>query len=202
MKAYLLIAMLGCLALAANVQGATKPTETLKNLNEAYQDEANAYERYAIFAKKADKEGFPQVARLFRAASRSEQAHRDAHKEAIEKLGGKVPSLTPEKVKVGTTRENLEASLKGETYESVTMYPEFIKKAKEANAEPAVRSFNFARLAEAEHAKLYKDALNHLGKNAKADYYVCPVCGNTETELPAKKCPVCGNPADKWEKID
>ncbi len=201
MKAYLLIAVLGCLALV-NAQGTTKPTETLKNLNEAYQDEANAHKRYAIFAKKADEEGFAQIGKLFRAASRSEQAHRDAHKEAIEKLGGKAPAFTPEKVKVGTTRQNLEASLKGETYESVTMYPEFIKKAKEANAEAAVRSFNFARLAEAEHAKLYKNALNNLGKNAKIGYFVCPVCGNTDTKLPAKKCPVCGNPRDNWLKIE
>lgn len=202
MKAYLLIAALGCLVLAVNAQGAAKPAETIKNLDTAYQGEANAHERYALFAKKADEEGFAQVAKLFRAASRSEQIHRDAHKEAIEKLGGTVPEIVLEKVNVGTTRENLEAAIKGETYERDTMYPEFLKEARAAKAKPAVRSFTFAHATEGEHVKLYKDALDNLGKNAKVDYFVCLVCGNTDTELPAKKCPICGNPRDKWVQID
>ena len=202
MKAYLLIAVLGCLALAISAQGTTTPTETLKNLDTAYQGEANAHERYALFAKKADEEGFPQVAKLFRAASRSEEIHRNAHKEAIEKLGGTVPEIVIEKANVGTTRENLEAAIKGETYERDTMYPTFLNEARAAKAKPAVRSFTFAHAAEGEHVKLYQDALDHLGNNPKVDYFVCSVCGNTDTELPAKKCPVCGNPRDKWEKID
>ncbi|MEI6561457.1 MAG: rubrerythrin family protein [Verrucomicrobiota bacterium] len=202
MKAYLLIVVLGCLVLAVNAQGATKPMETIKNLVAAYQGEANAHERYALFAKKANEEGFAQVAKLFRAASRSEQIHRDTHKEAIEKLGGTVPEIVLEKANVGTTRENLEAAIKGETYERDTMYPEFLKEARAAKAKPAVRSFTFAHAAEGEHVKLYKDASDNLGKNAKVDYFVCSVCGNTDTELPAKKCPVCGNPRDKWVQID
>lgn len=188
--------------LAVNAQGAAEPTQTIKDLNAAYQGEANAHERYSLFAKKANEEGFPQVARLFRATSKSEQVHRDTHKEAIEKLGGKVAELTPEKVNAGTTRENLEAALKGETYERDTMYPEFLKKAREAKAEPAVRSFIFAKAAETEHVKLYKDALDNLGNNTKVDYFVCTVCGNTDTELPAKKCPVCRSPVEKFVKIE
>lgn len=202
MKSYLLVTVLGCLLIAVNAQGAATPTETINDLNAAYQGESNAHERYALFAKKADEEGFPQVAKLFRATSRSEQVHRDTHKEAIEKLGGKVSELTPEKVNVGTTRENLEAALKGETYERDTMYPEFLKKAQAAKAEPAVRTFIFAKAAETEHVKLYKYALDNLGKNAKVDYYVCTVCGNTDTELPSKKCPVCRSPVSKFVKID
>lgn len=203
MKAYFLIVVLGCcLLITGGVWGAQKSTDTIKNLETAYQGEANAHERYALFAKKADEEGFPQVAKLFRATSRSEEIHRNAHKEAIEKLGGTVPEIVLEKVNVGTTRENLEAALKGENYERDTMYPEFLKEARTANAKPAVRSFTFAHEAEGEHVKLYKDALENLGKNVPADYYVCSVCGNTDTELPAKKCPVCGTPRDKWEKID
>lgn len=187
---------------AMNAQGAAKPEDTLKDLDAAYQGEANAHERYALFAKKADEEGFAQVAKLFRAASRSEQIHRDAHKEAIEKLGGKVPEIVLEKATVGTTRENLGAAIKGETYERDTMYPEFLKRARESKAKPAARSFTFALAAETEHVKLYQDALANLGNNPKADYYVCTVCGNTDTTLPAKKCPICGNPVDKWDKIN
>jgi len=136
-----LIAVLGCLVLAVNVQGATKPTETIKNLDAAYQGEANAHERYALFAKKADEEGFAQVAKLFRAASRSEQIHRDAHKEAIEKLGGTLPKIVLEKANVGTTRENLAAAIKGGTYGSDTMYPYFLKEARAARIpNPAISS--------------------------------------------------------------
>lgn len=202
MKTYLLLAVVAALVFTVRTHAAPTSAETLKDLATAYQGEANAHERYALFAKKADEEGFPQVAKLFRATSRSEQIHRDAHKEAIEKLGGKAPEIVLEKTSVGTTRENLEAAIKGETYERDIMYAEFLKRAKADKAAPAVRSFTFAQATEAEHAKLYQDALKHLGKNPVVNYYVCTVCGNTDTSLPAKKCPICGNPRDRWDKID
>lgn len=193
---------MGCLILAVAARGASDMPETINNLKSAYQDEANAHERYALFAKKADEEGFHQVAKLFRAASRSEQVHRDNHKAAVEELGAKVDQVVPERMIVDTTRNNLESALKDESHERDTMYPEFIKKAKAAGAKPAVRTFEFAKAGEAAHAKLYKDALANLGKNAPVDYYVCTVCGNTVTAPPDEKCPICGSPADKYVKID
>ncbi|MEI6351806.1 MAG: ferritin family protein [Verrucomicrobiota bacterium] len=196
-----LIIILSCLILAVVAQAAPDLTETIKNLNTAYRGESNAHQRYATFAKKADEEGFPQVAKLFRAASQSEQIHRDAHKAAIEKLGGVAEQVTLDEVKVGTTRENLEAAIKGESYERDTMYPEFLKKAQADKAEPAVRTFHFAKEVEAGHAKLYQEALDNLGKNIPTDYFVCTVCGNTVTVLPSKKCPVCHNKRDKYVKI-
>ena len=201
MKAQLLIALIGSLFLSA-AHGAANSTETIKNLNSAYQDEANAHSRYALFAKEAHKEGYDEVAKLFRAASRSELEHSNAHKNALEKLGSKADPVMREKMNVGTTRKNLESALKGESYERDVMYPAFIKQAQADKAEPAVRSFMYAKAGETAHAKLYKEALDHLGKNAPTDYYVCSVCGNTVTVPPHKKCPVCGNSADKYVRID
>ncbi|XHR29271.1 MAG: rubrerythrin family protein [Chthoniobacteraceae bacterium] len=201
-KAYLLLALMGCLAFALPARGAANNEAVLTDLATAYQGEANAHERYALFAKKADEEGFPQVAKLFRAASYAEQIHRDNHKAAIEKMGGQVPAIVLEIPKVGSTRENLESAIKGETYESKVMYPEFLKRAKEAKASPAVRTFTFAQEVETEHNKLYQAALDHLGQNQPVDYYVCPVCGNTDTSLPAKRCDICGTPVEEWKKIE
>jgi rubrerythrin len=195
-----------CTLLAGTVVGisaatASVPEATITNLNAALHGEANASHRYELFAKKAEEEGYKQVALLFRAASKAEAIHRDTHREAIASLGGKVQEPTLDEVKVGTTRENLQAAVKGESYERDTMYPSFIKQAKQDGAKMAVRSFDFAVIAEGEHAKLYQDALTNLGNNAPADYFVCTVCGYTVTQLPGKNCPSCHSPRDKYIKI-
>jgi len=178
------------------------PAQTIKNLNTAFQGESNASNRYAAFAKKAESEGLGQVAKLFRAASASEAIHRDTHKAAIIKLGGAVDSFKLDDVAPGATAENLKAAIKGESYERDTMYPEFLAAAKAEDAKPAIRAFQFAAAAEKEHAKLYQQALDQLGKNPPQDYYVCQVCGMTLTALPAKKCPVCHNGLDEFKKIN
>ena len=180
---------------------ATVSEQTLKNLNTAFQGESNAANRYATFAKKADEEGFAQVAKLFRAASAAEAIHRDTHKEAILKLGGTVATFQLDPVTPGATADNLRAAIKGETHERDTMYPEFLALAKADDAEAAIRTLQFALAAEKEHAKLYQQALDTIGKNAPADYYVCQVCGMTLTELPAKKCPSCRKSRDEYKKI-
>jgi rubrerythrin len=175
--------------------------QTLKNLNTAFQGESNAANRYAKFAEKADAEGNAQVAKLFRAAAASEAIHRDTHKKAIAELGGTAKEFQLDAVEPGSTADNLNASIKGETYERDTMYPDFLAVAKADDATAAIRSIEFALAAEKEHAKLYKDALDNLGKNAKANYYVCSVCGMTVTELPAKKCRSCRQSPDKYKMI-
>ncbi len=175
--------------------------QTLKNLNTAYQGESNAANRYAKFAEKADAEGNAQVAKLFRAAAASEAIHRDTHQKTILELGGKANAVELDAVTPGTTAENLQASIKGETYERDTMYPEYLALAKTDDAPAAIRTIEFALTAEKEHAKLYQEALDNLGKNAKADYYVCQVCGMTVTELPAKKCRSCRHDVKEYKKI-
>ena len=178
--------------------------KTLENLQSAFNGESNAHARYLAFAQKADEEGYAQVASLFRAAAKAETIHAKNHSEVIKKMGA-VPKANIEKVDVKSTKENLETAIKGETYEKDTMYPEFIKIAKEEKNMDALQSFNYAKTAEIEHAKLYSDALKNLDslKGAKKiDYYVCTVCGFTTTKIDFAKCPSCFNAVDKFIKVN
>jgi len=176
--------------------------KTLENLMTAYNGESNAAHRYEAFAKKADEEGYGQVASLFRAAAAAEKVHIENHAKVIRSMGG-MPKAEIESPEVKTTRENLEAALKGETYEKDVMYPEFIAQAKAASNKPAIRSFSLAKVVEAEHAKLYQDALNRLEsmKGSGKVYYVCLVCGNTVPDAPPAECPICDAPKGKFIEV-
>lgn len=196
---HLLLPFSATLALAVSAMAV--PQKTIDNLTAAYRGETNANHRYTLFAEKADAEGYPQVALLFRAAAQAEAIHRELHKNAVIALGGNVVSFPLDDVTVGTTAQNLEAAIKGESYERDSMYPQFLTQARQDNATHAIRSLTFAGTAEAEHAKLYQVALNELGHNAKTDYYVCSVCGYTTTSLPAKNCPSCHNGSEKFTKF-
>lgn len=188
--------MCGC-AIAAPTSA-----ETISNLNAAYRGESNANNRYTAFAQKADAEGYAQVAKLFRAAAAAEAVHRDTHKATIQKLGGTADTFTLDAVTPGTTAENLQAAIKGESYERDTMYPAFLKTAKAENNRDAERSFHFAVSAEKEHASLYAEALAQLGKNPSVGYYVCPVCGNTTVGRPTDaKCATCRKPTEKFVQV-
>jgi rubrerythrin len=181
---------------------AAASSKTLANLNTAFQGESNAAHRYAKFAEKAVTDGFPQVGKLFRAASAAESIHRDTHKQTIIELGGTVASFQLEAVTPGSTAENLQAAITGESHERDTMYPEFLALAKSEDSRPAIRTLNFALQSEKSHARLYQNALDNLGKNLPTEYYVCQECGETLTELPAKKCPVCRTGRDEFTRID
>lgn len=174
---------------------------TMKNLIAAFNGESNAHVKYAAFAKKADEEGYHQAASLFRAASRAEQIHATAHAAVIRKLGGS-PDAQIEMPVVASTAENLKTALAGEEYERDVMYPQFIREAEAQNQAAAVRTFTNALEAEAEHARLYSGALANLEKmKAKANYYVCPVCGYTVDQLTFERCPICKLPGEKFEII-
>lgn len=202
MKNYFLALVGAVLLTAVNLAQAKVSQQTLDNLNAAFQGESNAAHRYEAFAKKAEAEGYAYVAHLFRAASRAESIHRETHKEAIIALGGKVQDFKLDQVKVGTTAENLQAAIKGESYERDTMYPEFLKQARKDGARQAVRTFVFAQKAEQEHAKLYQAALDNLdSKQANVSFYVCKVCGFTTTALPDKNCPSCREPVSNYEEV-
>ncbi len=152
---------------------------TLDNLLTAYNGESNANARYLAFAKKADEEGYGQVASLFRAAARAEHVHFEHHAAVIKELGG-TPKAEIETPVVKSTKENLEAAMKGEIHESTVMYPEFLAKAEQDKIKSAVDAFEDAGAAEAVHAKWYKTAIDNLDnwKGQKKDFYVCPLCGN------------------------
>jgi rubrerythrin len=176
---------------------------TLKNLQAAFNGESNANARYVAFAKQADKEGYGQVASLFRAAARAEAIHAANHAVVIKKLGG-TPEAKIEKPDVKTTRDNLMAAVKGETYERDQMYPEFLKEARAVANKDAIQTFNYAKSAETEHARLYTEALNKLDslKGSKSlAYFVCPTCGYTVATMDFAKCPVCFTGKEKYETI-
>jgi len=182
---------------------ATTSAPTLENLQAAYNGESNAHANYLAFATKADQEGFAPVASLFRAAARAEEHHAHNHAEVIRKLGATpVAIITP--APVGSTRENLQTAIKGETYERDVMYPTFIAKAKQENQTDAVSTFQLAMAVEAEHAQLYTDALKKLESlhtDKPVTYYVCPYCGSTTPDPSFDLCPVCSTPQDQFEEV-
>jgi rubrerythrin len=180
-----------------------KPAATLENLMKAFDGESNAHARYLAFAKKADEEGYGQVAGLFRAAATAEEIHFKNHAEVIKKLGG-TAKADVKAAEVKTTKENVEAALKGESYERDTMYPEFIATAEKEGVKKAVETFTEAKGAEAAHAKLYQEVLANLDawKGGKKDFFVCPECGNTVLALTFENCPICGNSKGKFLKIN
>ena len=164
-------------------------TKTDENLKAAFAGESQANRLYLAFAKKAEEEGFTQVAKLFKAAAESETVHALNHLQ----ITGQVKSTT----------DNLGTAITGETYEFKTMYPEFIADAKKEGNKHAEMSFEFANKVEQIHAGLYQkalDALKNKTEHAKVDYYVCPVCGNTFEGSAPDKCPICGTPKEKFFK--
>ena len=193
-----------CLGLAnVSVAAEAAGKTTLDNLQAAFNGESNAKAKYEAFAVKADAEGYKSVASLFRATAASETIHARKHAAAIKKLGA-APLATVGKPEVKSTKENLEAALAGETYEKETMYPDFIKQAQAEKNKGAVMSFKGALAAEAEHAKLYKQALGELEawKPAGKEFMVCQICGYTLLADPALlKCPVCSAPKEKFTLI-
>lgn len=163
-------------------------TDTIKNLKEAFAGESQANQKYRAFAKKAEQEGFVNVARFFRTAAEAECIHAEGHLKALEGIS--------------STAENLQAAIDGETYEFTEMYPPMLEQA-EADEHKAKRMFRYAVEAEAVHAKLYKQALEAVrqGKDLDVDFYLCPVCGNIEFGKPTEDCPICGTKAAKFIKF-
>jgi rubrerythrin len=163
---------------------------TADNLKHAFAGESQASTTYRAFARKADQEGHPQVARLFRAASAAEVVHARNH---LEVMAG-----------VKSTEENLKTAISGENAEHVKMYPDFIEQAKKDSNAKAERTFEWARKVEIIHEGLYDSALKALraGKSQAVDYYVCQTCGNTVEGQAPDKCPICGSPKAQFQKID
>ncbi len=162
--------------------------KTMENLAEAFAGESQANRKYLAFAMKADKEGYPEVAKLFRAVAEAETIHAHSH---LAEMGG-----------IKSTAENLKEAHDGEIYEYTKMYPDFIQQAITENNKRAERSFSMANEAEKAHAKLYENALENLKNGTEVDYYLCPVCGYVAADEVPDKCPVCGAMAKVFKKID
>jgi rubrerythrin len=159
-----------------------------QNLLDAFAGESQANRKYLAFAKKAEMEGYTQVAKLFRAAAAAETIHAHNH---LRELGA-----------VKSTMENLRAAINGESYEFQQMYPRMIIDAKSEANDKALRTFNWANEVEKVHAALYQKALDNLGKNGDADYYVCQVCGYTAEGEAPDECPVCKAKKQAFRKAE
>jgi rubrerythrin len=163
---------------------------TAENLWAAFAGESQANRKYLAFAKKAESDGYPHIARLFRAAAEAETVHAHAH---LRVLGG-----------VKTTEQNLKAAIAGEADEFQSMYPEFLAQAQKEGNKPAEISIKNALAVEKIHYELYTGALEAFksGKDLSSGaIFVCGVCGNTVNGKAPDKCPVCGAPKERFCEI-
>lgn len=164
-------------------------SKTEEHLRDAFAGESQANRRYLAFAAAADKEGFPQVAKLFRAAAEAETIHAHNHLKALKGIR--------------STKENLSEAITGETHEFKQMYPEMLKDARAEENKEGERTFHYANEVEKIHAQLYQKLLDNLGAAQETyPYYVCPVCGYTSAKEAPDTCPVCGARGKMFKKID
>jgi rubrerythrin len=168
----------------------TRMSKSVDNLKTAFAGESQANRKYLAFAKKADLEGFPQIAKLFRAAAAAETVHANNHFRALDGVKG--------------TAENLQVAISGENYEVVSMYPPMLAEAEAEGDKRATLSFKYALAVEKVHELLYRQAAEAFGQGKdmpETEYYICPVCGYTHMGPLAGRCPVCNTPGEKYEKI-
>jgi rubrerythrin len=153
---------------------------TKENAMEAFAGESKANRKYEAFAEKAESEGYVNISRLFKAASEAEAIHA---KKLLKAMG-----------MIGSTMENLEKAVAGETYEYTEMYPKFVEEAEAEKKSDALLAFNYALQAEEVHAGLYSEALKSLKSGqdmSNRTVWLCPVCGNIFLGQAPEKCPIC-----------
>ncbi len=153
-------------------------------MHQAYTGESKASLRLKVFAEKADQEGYPQLAKLFRVISFSEELH-----------GKRALRLMRE---IKSTEENLAESFESETRVAGIAYDNFIKYAEEVGDRAASVYFSQSRDVEEIHAKLYKEAMDHVLEERQTTYYVCDVCGYVSDGILPEECPVCGAKKDRF----
>ena len=189
------------LSVMVNVRSMTKEA-----LLSAFAGESMAHMRYLVFAEIAEKEGFPNVARLFKAIAYSEQVHARNHYDKLREYDEDAKITAGAPIGPGSTSKNLELAIRGEEFEVNEMYPVYIETAKFQNEKSAEISFTWALKAEEVHAKLYREAKQYVdqGKDwpLEGNVWVCPVCGYTHVGLEApEKCPICGVSREKFVKF-
>jgi rubrerythrin len=163
--------------------------KTRSNIYTAFVGEAKAYHRLLAFARKADEEGYIQIAKLFRAVAAAEGVHAERHL----KLMGEAM--------VQSTEENLQSSFERETTVNEVYYPQFIREAEEEDEPAAALTFSQARDVEEGHAALYKRALNALLRDETHDYHVCQVCGYVAEREAPDQCPICNAKRDRFRLV-
>lgn len=164
------------------------PKATRKNLEEAFVAEAKACFRLKAFAERADEEGYPAVARLFRAVSEAEGIHAASHFALLDR--------------VGETQENLQVSFEKETFVNEVAYPQMLKEAWAEEETEAVWLLTRARNVEERHARLYRTALSRMTVDTPPVYYLCGRCGWISEEVAPDSCPNCNGPREDHRRVD
>lgn len=178
---------------------------TAANLRSAFGGESQAHMRYKIWADVAEKEGFANIAKLFRAVSFAEQIHATSHFAVLKDVAGAFVVTSMAGFGIGRTRDNLAGAVEGEQFEINEMYPTYKNTAEFQGEKNAERSFLWALETEKEHAKLFlkaKEAAERKQDTTFKKIYVCRVCGYTHEGEPEGKCPLCGAPREKIEVFD
>jgi rubrerythrin len=165
--------------------------KTILNMQSAFKGERTATAKYEAFSKKAEEEGYHNIALLYNAVSAAENIHAINHKAVIEDAGANTPLIVPQ-FTVQTTKENLSNDINGEAYEAKTMYPDFLKRADIAGNQIAFLSLTYAMKTELKHKFFYEQALGDIESNTlstlPSKYFVCPACGNTYASRAPKHC--------------
>ena len=167
-----------------------KGVMTAQNIAAALAGESQASQKYLAFGDVAEAEGYPNVARLFRAVAYAESTHARNH---LSVLG-----------KIGTTEENLKAAWGGETFEIEEMYAAYGAVAKLQGNESAQTTVRYAMTAEKDHQAIYDAVLK--GVEGKKDcgtdaVRVCPICGHTVLGDAPDECPVCGTAGSYFKEF-
>jgi len=190
---------------SSNSESANATTLNYENMKDAFKGETTASAKYAAYSKKAEEEGYHEIALLFKAASTSEKVHAGNHKAVLLNGNQDVPSITPD-FTVKSTKENLKDAIAGETYEVTTMYPEFIVNANKAGNQFSLMSLNYAYKTEQKHKTMYENALAALQSNKVKSlptvFYICPTCGNTYDTKAPSRCGISMTSSEKFIKID
>lgn len=187
----LLVALFfGCEQKASEEQG-KKPTVTIENLQTAYGKSLMRQQCYTMLGKRAEQDRNQNIARLFRAAAKSEEIHATLHASLLQKMNVEPQAPTPDSIKVGTIIQMLKQAISNEQLETGSMYPNLIRTAELEEFSEAVNQFKKVREADVRHLELFKDAYDNGGRIKKTPYLVCPSCGYIVTSEKTEECPVC-----------
>ena len=174
---------------------------TVGNLQSAFSGESQAHMRYANFAERAERDGYANVARLFRAISWAELVHASNHFRVLRNEKGGTVTVAHAGFGLGPSADNLQAAIDGEEFEVNEMYPAYIAVATQQEEQAAERSFDWAYQAEKTHSALFQMAGSAAESGEDYDIgpvQVCSVCGHTMVGDAPDRCPICNATGDKY----
>lgn len=208
---WLTLIIISCLAQISTAADQTEFPKTTEALEQRYIDEVMAHQQYGAYASRAEEEGYPNFAHLFRSLAASEAVHARNFKRLLTELGAKIPDSPVTEPEVGGTRDNIRRATTVEKDEIDNEYPGILESIADENHQEAIDNITYAWQAEKQHREL----INKIQKAAKSwfsllveriegkpsRYYVCQVCGSTLTELPGEQCPICEHEVSHYQEV-